>query len=530
VSKEVHHCMHQESSPVEPYLVEPNDLALDKPSGDGLMTRTGAATGTTEPETDDIEELKRRVRVLQMENDVLRRIASFHAGREISPSEVALEMMTAERRAPFAENPTVGERGTKTQQRIVRAAMQVFNEVDYRSCSIEQISEVAGCSRSSFYQYFSSKDDLFRRVARELSRSLYVITEGSERITSGPDGREAIRFWLDRFGALFDEYAPMFDTFDTVAGLDSEVAERGQRVTLRQAEMLAERFSDEAFEGTDRTMALARLVQAIIRAYRSWNQLSEAAETPGIDRERLHESMTNVIHRIAFGVVPEVNLGQEAFTVPAFERPPLADLVRPREPVARQQLSRAGLRTRRRLIEAGREVFMELGFHATRVDDVVLAAGSSHGTFYRYFDGKHDLFRTIAYRSGQRLAQSVEEIPDFETVTESADRSRVLRAWVENHVSISLENAPISQEWIDASAGDPELRAVSMEALEWFRRRLAWFLAPRGFGDVDTDALILVALLLHAVRHRLPADKQSETVDMVVMMLQRGFLGHQELS
>lgn len=479
---------------------------------------------------DDLEDLQRRIRVLQMENDVLRQIASFHAGREISPSEVALETLTAERRAPFAENPIVGERGARTQQRIVRAAMQVFNEFDYRSCSVEQISEVAGCSRSSFYQYFSSKNDLFRRVARELSRSLYFITEGSALITPGPEGREAIRLWLDRFGTLFDQYAPMFDTFDTVAGLDREVAERGQRVTIRQAEMLAQRFSEDAFQNTDRTRASARLVQAVNRSYRSWHQLSRMADPPAIDRERLHESMANVIHRIAFGVIPEVNLGQQAFAVPAFERPQLSELVRPREPAARQQLSRAGLRTRKRLIEAGREVFMELGFHATRVDDVVLAAGSSHGTFYRYFDGKQDLFRTIAYRSGQRLAQSVQEIPDLEATTEPADRDRMLRSWVENHVSVSLENAPISREWIDASAGDAELRAVSVEALEWFRRRLAWFLAPRGFGDVDTDALILVSVLLHAVRHRLPADEQSATVDMLVMMLTRGFLGYQESS
>jgi len=44
--------------------------------------------------------------------------------------------------------------------------------------------------------------------------------------------------------------------------------------------------------------------------------------------------------------------------------------------------------TRARLVLAAREAFGELGFVATRVDDIVEHAGVSHGTFYRYFEDK----------------------------------------------------------------------------------------------------------------------------------------------
>jgi AcrR family transcriptional regulator len=483
------------------------------------------------PTNGDVEDLQRRLRVLEMENDVLRRIASFYAGREISPSEAALELMTAERRSPFADNPTVGVRGTMTQQKIVRAAMQVFAEVDYRACSVEQISEAAGCSRSSFYQYFSSKDDLFRRVARELSRSLYVITEGSESITTGAGGRQAILVWLQKFGSLFDEYSPMFDAFETVAGVDSDVAARGEWVMARQAELLVGRFADDAFEDVDPTAAVTRLITTVIRTFRWWHLLRALGKIADIGRERIDDALADVIHRIAFGPRPGVNVRATDSATPESGRFELMALDDVPWGAPRRERSRAQSQTRDRLVDAGRAVFTRLGFHNTRIDDVVLAAGSSHGTFYRYFDSKQDLFRIIALRAARRLARSVEQIPDLGPTSTSGhdDRDAELRRWLEAFVAVSNESAPITTEWVDALSGDVELRNVAMTAAEWFRRRLAVFLEPRQFGDVDADALVLVALLTNAV-HRQPPGQEDDQHDeddgtTLLAMLYRGFLG-----
>src|SRR6266545_5679096 len=79
--------------------------------------------------------------------------------------ESADDDMLVLRRAPFSDNPQVGARGLRSQQRILDAALQVFGEVGYHQCGVIRITEVAGCSRASFYQYFSSKEDVFRRLA-----------------------------------------------------------------------------------------------------------------------------------------------------------------------------------------------------------------------------------------------------------------------------------------------------------------------------------------------------------------------------
>lgn len=62
---------------------------------------------------------------------------------------------------------------------------------------------------------------------------------------------------------------------------------------------------------------------------------------------------------------------------------------------AGRELRARGRKTRRRLLDAGIDVFARRGFHAARVDDIVKAAKTSHGTFYLYFSNKEDLFAAL---------------------------------------------------------------------------------------------------------------------------------------
>ena len=47
-----------------------------------------------------------------------------------------------------------------------------------------------------------------------------------------------------------------------------------------------------------------------------------------------------------------------------------------------------GEATRARIVEAAYRLFIEQGFHATSMDDIIRAAGTSPGGLYRYFPGK----------------------------------------------------------------------------------------------------------------------------------------------
>jgi AcrR family transcriptional regulator len=54
-----------------------------------------------------------------------------------------------------------------------------------------------------------------------------------------------------------------------------------------------------------------------------------------------------------------------------------------------------GERTRQRLLEAARPIFEKRGYHGTTVADVAKSAGVAHGTFYKYFESKDDVFRDL---------------------------------------------------------------------------------------------------------------------------------------
>jgi hypothetical protein len=77
------------------------------------------------------------------------------------------------------------------------------------------------------------------------------------------------------------------------------------------------------------------------------------------------------------------------------------------------------------------------------------------------------------------------------------------------------------QVWVDASLQDPVLRTESAPLYDWGRRRMARYLTPRAFGDVEMDAVVMVALLgVFGARARSAAE-----IDAAAHMVERGLLG-----
>jgi AcrR family transcriptional regulator len=181
----------------------------------------------------------------------------------------------------------------------------------------------------------------------------------------------------------------------------------------------------------------------------------------------------------------------------------------------------AGNRALEALLAKGRDVFVARGYHNTRVDDLVAAAGVSHGAFYRYFRNKDQLARVLAARAVEAVGAAVIDMPEFATLEGSAGTG-VLRRWLYRYHAAHANEAGMLRVWVDAALQDPTLRADSAPLLDWGRRRMSRYLAPRGFGDVDIDAVVMVALLgVFGARQRPAAE-----VDAAVQIIERGLLGH----
>jgi AcrR family transcriptional regulator len=165
-------------------------------------------------------------------------------------------------------------------------------------------------------------------------------------------------------------------------------------------------------------------------------------------------------------------------------------------------------------------VLVTRGYHGTRVDDIVAAAGVSHGAFYRYFENKDHLIRLLALRAVQSVIDAFTEIPDIAASPGSAS-SAALRQWLRRYNAAYASETAMIRVWVDATAHDERLRAESAAAVDWGRRRFVRFLRDRAFGDVDTEALIAVALV-DGFGAR-PRDKVA--VEATAQVIERGLLG-----
>ena len=84
-------------------------------------------------------------------------------------------------------------------------------------------------------------------------------------------------------------------------------------------------------------------------------------------------------------------------------------------------LSKRGLDTRRRLLDAAESVFGELGYHDASIVKLADAAGVAAGTFYLYFDSKRAIFDELIVDLNRRVRRSMKEASSTGTTRVEAE-------------------------------------------------------------------------------------------------------------
>ncbi len=418
------------------------------------------------------------------------------------------------RRAPFSDNPRVGARGQRTQQRILDAALRAFGEAGYRGCSIDQITTLARCSRVSFYQYFANKEDVFRQLAGQVARQVSASTEALDPLTPDLVGWVALRAWVSRFAEIHARYEPVFHAFEG----DEELAAVARHIGEESVTRIRARVETTTLPPRHLDPVLRLLLECLNRTL-DITAMVRSVRTDGYPGPDIEVALTDVMHRTLFGVHHGVNVhAPDGEPPPALESgSAMFELIQPPGAI---DPNAPNSRVLDALLTSGRDVFVERGYHSTRVEDLVAAAGVSHGAFYRYFRNKEELARMLTARAVETVGTTVNEIPDVSDLDETAGRS-TLRRWLSRYHIAHMNEARMMRVWIDAALQGPQLRTESAPIFDWGRRRMARWLHPRGFGDVDMDAVVLVALLsVFGARQRTAAE-----IEAAVIVVERGLLG-----
>jgi AcrR family transcriptional regulator len=75
--------------------------------------------------------------------------------------------------------------------------------------------------------------------------------------------------------------------------------------------------------------------------------------------------------------------------------------------VGGRALSPKGVETRQRLVDAAERVFGELGYYDASIVKITEAAGVGQGTFYLYFQSKHEIFDELVHDLNRRIRHAM---------------------------------------------------------------------------------------------------------------------------
>jgi AcrR family transcriptional regulator len=161
-------------------------------------------------------------------------------------------------------------------------------------------------------------------------------------------------------------------------------------------------------------------------------------------------------------------------------------------PAQGRELRARGQRTMRRLLDAGIAVFSSRGYHSARVDDIVKAAKTSHGTFYLYFANKEDLFQALVADVADEIAALTESLG---AVGPDDDGLEALREWLGRFADMYEHYGPVIRTWTETELGSTELGRMGTDVLAELTTTLAGRIEAVG-TDVDPQLAAMAAVAM----------------------------------
>ncbi|MDO5389046.1 MAG: TetR/AcrR family transcriptional regulator, partial [Clostridia bacterium] len=118
----------------------------------------------------------------------------------------------------------------------------------------------------------------------------------------------------------------------------------------------------------------------------------------------------------------------------------------------------AAAETRKKLVEAAKNIICVKGLTNTSIDEITEACGVSKGTFYTYFKRKEDIVYELSDKMFDEILSNAQEFEG--TITEKLENYMI-------HFSRYIEQGSLklAQEWIK-NVADPDISDVGAKKLK----------------------------------------------------------------
>ena len=420
----------------------------------------------------------------------------------------------------------VGERGARTRQRIVEETLRLFETQGFHATSVEGIAKAAGTSRSTLYQYFESKEQIFVELLDECGSALMRVVRRIGPLGPTRLGFDNLHWWLGEWAYVYDKYATMFVQWASVDTPGTSVRPLVTGFTHSYNTRIAARLESSGITGMTAVDAAVAMTSIVHR----FNYFRHMGLMPRrFTADQLLDGLAVFVQLLLF---PDTPL--EVFSV--VELPPSASrrpesLVPSNEAFAQLPDRLAGVRPRaaatvRRLLDASALLFADRGYHGTGVDDVVGEAGFARGTFYKYFDEKLDLLLQLTRECALEMQVLIEEFLLIDPA--SAAGPAQLRAWLVRYLPFQTRYLGIMRAWLEGTSRDPQMLAAVRETTRNMHLASLEVLArvdrPHPL-DPDIAAVIqggILERLPQAVHEFDPERSDADIVELIAAVMERG--------
>ena len=366
------------------------------------------------------------------------------------------------------------------RERLYGATVATVAEKGYGDTTVADLLELAGVSRSTFYQHFADKQACFMATYDAILDG--VVAASTAEFES--DGQ-----WIERLDAAYAKLLELIAAYPAAAHLCLVDLYGAGPEALAGSEQAVGQFAQLLRRALDESPERADLPEPLIQAILGGN----------------FKVLTSRVRRGRAGELPELVPEIAAWAL-SYQPPPSPI----RKPRSRSQPTGGGPQfapygDAGRIYEALALEISERGYQHTTIDGIATRAGASVHTFYRNFDGKESAL-AAAYDTG--LVQSLALIqPAFER---AVDWPHGVRAALRALLCFLAGNPAWTRTAIlESPAAGAAMMARADDAIDRFASilepGLEWAAPDLSAVAVEASAGAIYALIYEHVRKPGPA-------------------------
>jgi len=321
--------------------------------------------------------------------------------------------------------PPLTKKGMKTRKKLIDTAEEIFGTKGFFNTSIVDITQKAGVAQGTYYLYFSSKEEIFQEILKELVNDYFNKLQREMAGVSNPKEELAVKY---RFYFCWVKKRPNLNRLINQTMLVNKELYRWflEATVSHHYEGLHEGIESGEFRDLD-VNTMAHCITGIY-AFIGWRW-------GYLEDKQAPDDVVKDVLTFVFGGLEqrEGKNNNSAFVSPEIPKSQIQLPVT--NDTVKQPLTPKGIKTHKNLLEAAEETYASKGYFNTSIVEITQKAGVAQGTFYVHFSSKQEIFEELIKKLSRDFATELykETVKADNIKEELVIRIRFLFRWMKIH-------------------------------------------------------------------------------------------------